>query len=485
MIGAYSTSAPPQESGPSSPRREELAAAPAVSRWREPLFRRVLALVDGATVLLACVLAAVTGQVGEAWLLWAALFLPAWLVLAKVHGLYDHDHRSLRHLTADEVPSLLVWATTGTATLAIGLSATPAGAPAESALVRMWLLVVAGGTVLRACARALWRLMTPPERTLIVGSGPLAVAVRRKLELFPDIHLRLVGTVDEHKLSGSLAHRPFDKIIAEELPAEETVERIVLASTTIDEALIAELAGFCRRTNTRLSVIPPARAMFGTAATLGHVADLPVIEYATWDVARSTMLLKRVFDVVVSSVALVPLAPVLALTALAVRLDSPGPALFLQRRAGAQGVPFRVIKFRTMTPDAEERLGELISLHELEHPMFKLQQDPRVTRFGRFLRRSSLDELPQLINVLKGDMSIVGPRPEQVELVDCYSEEQRFRLEVKPGITGPMQVYGRGELHFDERLAVERDYIENLSLQRDVRILLLTISTVVRGRGAY
>jgi lipopolysaccharide/colanic/teichoic acid biosynthesis glycosyltransferase len=117
--------------------------------------------------------------------------------------------------------------------------------------------------------------------------------------------------------------------------------------------------------------------------------------------------------------------------------------------------------------------------------MFKLQDDPRVTRVGRLLRRTSLDELPQLFDVLKGDMSLVGPRPEQVELVERYTPEQLFRLAVKPGMTGPMQVYGRGQLTFDERLAVERGYVENLSFLRDLRILALTISAVVRGRGAY
>ena len=138
-----------------------------------------------------------------------------------------------------------------------------------------------------------------------------------------------------------------------------------------------------------------------------------------------------------------------------------------------------------MVTNAEERLSEVVSVDDLPAPMFKLVQDPRVTRIGRLLRRTSLDELPQLLNVVKGDMSLVGPRPEQIELVERYRPEHVFRLAVKPGLTGPMQVYGRGELTFDERLAVERDYIENLSLGRDLRILALTLTAVVAGRGAY
>ena len=144
-----------------------------------------------------------------------------------------------------------------------------------------------------------------------------------------------------------------------------------------------------------------------------------------------------------------------------------------------------MLKFRTMVPDAEARLSEVVDLDALEHPTFKLQRDPRVTRIGRFLRRTSLDELPQFLNVLRGDMSLVGPRPEQVELVERYAPEHRVRLDVRPGLTGPMQVYGRGDLGFDERLAVEREYVENLALRRDFRIMLLTLAAVLRGRGAY
>jgi lipopolysaccharide/colanic/teichoic acid biosynthesis glycosyltransferase len=182
---------------------------------------------------------------------------------------------------------------------------------------------------------------------------------------------------------------------------------------------------------------------------------------------------------------LLVLSPLFALIILMIFLDSPGRIVFSQIRAGMDGRRFRMHKFRTMVPDAEARLGELVNFDALTEPMFKLQDDPRVTRVGRLLRRTSLDELPQLFDVLKGDMSLVGPRPEQVELVERYTPEQLFRLAVKPGMTGPMQVYGRGQLTFDERLAVERGYVENLSFLRDLRILALTISAVVRGRGAY
>jgi lipopolysaccharide/colanic/teichoic acid biosynthesis glycosyltransferase len=171
------------------------------------------------------------------------------------------------------------------------------------------------------------------------------------------------------------------------------------------------------------------------------------------------------------------------LIALAIWLEDRGPILFSQRRAGARGKPFLLRKFRTMHVGAERSLDDF--LDQLPEPMFKFREDPRVTRVGRVLRRLSLDELPQLWNLLRGDMSLVGPRPEQLELVERYSPEHRFRLRVKPGLTGPMQVHGRGELTFDERLAVELDYVENLSIGRDLRILALTPVSVIRGTGAF
>jgi lipopolysaccharide/colanic/teichoic acid biosynthesis glycosyltransferase len=225
--------------------------------------------------------------------------------------------------------------------------------------------------------------------------------------------------------------------------------------------------------------------MFGTATHLTHIADLPLLDYNTWDISRTTVALKRVSDVVVGLVVLVVTLPVFALAGVAIVLDSGLPILFRQTRAGESGRPFQMLKFRTMVRDAEARLPELVRFDELADPMFKLKTDPRVTRVGRVLRRTSIDELPQLINVLRGEMSIVGPRPEQLDLVERYAPEHQFRLAVKPGITGPMQVYGRGELTFEERLAVEREYVENLSIARDIRIVLMTLPAVLGKRGAY
>lgn len=195
--------------------------------------------------------------------------------------------------------------------------------------------------------------------------------------------------------------------------------------------------------------------------------------------------IKRTIDIVGSLVGLVLAVPLLAVLAVAIKLTSPGPVFFVQKRVGENGRPFRMIKLRTMVEGAEEMLPALIDLESLHSPAFKLRNDPRVTGVGRFLRRTSLDELPQLWNVLKGEMSLVGPRPEETRVVHLYNDWHRQRLAVKPGITGPMQVNGRADLSLDERVRLELDYIQHYSLWKDLRILARTLVTVVSGRGAY
>jgi exopolysaccharide biosynthesis polyprenyl glycosylphosphotransferase len=444
--------------------------------WRDPLRRRMLAVADVVALVIGSLSLGVAFDADAERAFWAALMLPVWLVFAKLYGLYDRDHTALRHLTVDEIPSILFWTLTATVGTALLLHATPAGGPTFAQGARFWAATATATFLFRGLARFGWRRITKPERLFILGDGPLADAARRKLELFPDIHARAVD--DPRHAMDELLKKP-------ELVLDLQIDRIIVATDSIDEQLIADLVAICRDNGIKLSLVPPAQGMFGTAVRLARVADLPVLEYNTWDVSRSTLFLKRTLDVTVSLAALVVLSPISLLIALLIFLDSPGPLTFSQVRVGMGGRRFRMHKFRTMVTDAEEQLVQLVSFDSLTEPMFKLRDDPRVTRIGRLLRRTSLDEVPQLFNVLKGDMSLVGPRPEQVELVERYTPDQRFRLAVKPGLTGPMQVYGRGQLTFEERLAVEREYVENLSLARDLRILALTAAPVLTGRGAY
>jgi exopolysaccharide biosynthesis polyprenyl glycosylphosphotransferase len=443
----------------------------------------MLAIADFAGVSIALTTIALVSQVRVAALPWCLPLIPAWLLLAKLYGLYDQDQRRVRHLTADELSALASWALVGAIVTTLILSA--AWNFSDSVLVALgiWSITMLSTTLLRTLARALWRRLVPPERVLVIGSGTAAQAIERKLHLFRETHARIVHLIDDERFRAA-DREEIDALFGSESNGTG-VDRIIVATATVDAQQIAELVRACRRGRTKLSVVPPPHAMFGTAVQLEHVAELPMVAYNTWDVPRSTVLLKRVLDIVGSALALVVLTPLLIVAAVAARLDGWGPSLFVQWRAGRDGHPFRMYKLRTMADGAEDRLGELISIAELPEPVFKLRHDPRVTRVGRVLRRTSIDELPQLFNVLRGEMSLVGPRPEQLDLVDRYSPEQRVRLSVKPGITGPMQVYGRGALTFEERLAVEREYIENLSLHRDLRILMLTIAPVLSGIGAF
>jgi exopolysaccharide biosynthesis polyprenyl glycosylphosphotransferase len=449
---------------------------PAADRfWRDVRLRRMLALADVAAGAIASLL--IAGSTARA--MWALALLPGWVLIAKLFGLYDRDQRSIRHLTVDEVPVIAAWVAAGTAMLGLLLPLTPAGPVTFATAAWAWLAGTVAAGVLRGAMRWLWRRTTPLELTAVLGDGELAWAARRKLELFPDMHLRLVAnrslspTGSSHDMAESMR----------ELVAG--LDRLIVAWERVDPELIGQLAGICREEQVKLSVVSPLRGRAGASPRLSEVAELPVLEYDTRDPSRSTTLLKRAFDLVVSATLLVILAPLFPLVALAIKLDSKGPVFFKQLRAGRRGVPFRMYKLRTMVADAEQALSDVVVLEDLEEPMFKLRADPRVTRTGRLLRRLSLDELPQLINVLRGEMSMVGPRPEQIELVERYRPEHAFRLDVKPGMTGPMQVYGRGDLDFAERLAVEFDYVENVSLARDLRILFQTIPVVLRGSGAY
>jgi len=407
-------------------------------------------------------------------------FVPIALLIAKLNGLYDRDHRALRHLTADEVPAILIWAGVTTAIIALLLALLPGEQLSGGAAILFVVVAASFCIALRGVARWAWWRYTPPELIGVVGDAPGLAALRRKLQLFRDMHFDIGAeqTLEEVGPAGRPRTRRLEALA-------EGVDRIVVSSSPTDPELVYELGAICRSRQVKLSVISPLR---GPAAPLPHVArlaDMPILEFNTWDLSRSSLMIKRILDLLVAVVGLSLLALPLSVLAIAIRLDSPGPAFFSQIRAGIGGRPFRMYKLRTMHLGAETDLVGLLDLSTLPEPAFKLSNDPRVTRAGRRLRRLSLDELPQLVNVLLGEMSIVGPRPEQIELVERYSPEERVRLVVKPGITGPMQVSGRGALTFSERLAVELEYVENPSLARDLSIILHTIPAVYRGTGAF
>jgi exopolysaccharide biosynthesis polyprenyl glycosylphosphotransferase len=232
-------------------------------------------------------------------------------------------------------------------------------------------------------------------------------------------------------------------------------------------------------------VVAPAVAdVAGPRISVRPVAGLPLLHVDQPEFAGGRRVAKSVLDRIVACGLLVGLLPVLLLAALAIRLTSAGPVLFRQTRIGRGGQEFRVVKFRTMHRGAEHRLAELAGSNETDGLLFKIHDDPRVTPVGRFLRRTSLDELPQLLNVLRGDMSLVGPRPLPVKDAD-FTGDVRRRLLVRPGITGLWQVTGRSRLSWEDSVRLDLYYVENWSISLDLAILLRTVAAVVRGTGAY
>ena len=259
----------------------------------------------------------------------------------------------------------------------------------------------------------------------------------------------------------------------------------VLSCPEMDGASLRDLAWELEKTGTDLCVAPALMDVAGPRTTIRPVAGLPLLHVDHPELGGAKKLVKSIFDRTTSAAALVLLAPFMVGIALAIRRDDGGPALFRQTRIGKNGRPFTVLKFRTMVPDAEQRKTELVALNDADGVLFKIRNDPRITRTGSWLRRWSLDELPQLINVIKGDMSLVGPRPALPAETAMYASHVRRRLVVKPGMTGLWQVNGRSNLSWDEAVRLDLRYVENWSLALDLQILWKTRTAVMHNTGAY
>jgi exopolysaccharide biosynthesis polyprenyl glycosylphosphotransferase len=449
------------------------------------MLRRLLAAGDWvALVGSLCLVTAATSTTDVATLFWAVLFSPAWILVVKLHGLYDNDHRRIRHSTLDELPSLVSASVLGTLVLDGLLALSPVGPLSPGSAIALGVGTLAGSFVLRGVLRSLWHRLTGVAAGLVIGPAAAVDMVARRVSTHPETRLALVGYLSADDAAATELPRLGSIADISKVAREHEIERVVVTEQEMGELAAERLIEECKAEGLALTFLPQHYGLLGPGIELNRLAELPVLDFRFSDPPRSTVAMKRVMDVVVSAVGLALLSPFLVAIAIAILVDSGRPVFFRQRRAGKDGKPFTMVKFRTMVADAEERLGELVDLEKLDQPAFKIPDDPRVTRIGRVLRRFSIDELPQLIDVLRGDMSLVGPRPEEESVVALYDERQRARLAIKPGLTGPMQVYGRSDLTFEERLAMERDYLDNLSLLTDLALLLRTPRAIVRGEGA-
>jgi len=327
------------------------------------------------------------------------------------------------------------------------------------------------------------------KRVVIVGAGEVGRTVMRTIVARPELGYRVIGFVDDNPDKG---HTDIGRFKAlgplENLPRvleEEKPDEVIITLPWMYHRKIMALVRECDRHNVRARIVPDIFQMSLTQVNLEDLGGVPLISVRPVSISKGALLVKRLVDVTVAALGLVLCAPLFALIALAIRLDSPGPVIFRQTRVGLRGRLFEMYKFRSMHVGAEEQQDMLADLNEADGPIFKIRDDPRLTRVGRIIRRLSLDELPQLVNVLRGEMSLVGPRPPIPSEVEKYQEWHKKRLEAPPGMTGLWQVSGRSRLPFDEMVLLDIYYIENWSLWLDFKILMRTIPKVLLGEGAY
>jgi exopolysaccharide biosynthesis polyprenyl glycosylphosphotransferase len=365
----------------------------------------------------------------------------------------------------------------------------------RSFLLTFFVVVVVGTCLERALMRALLEEVRRKGRNLrnvvIVGCGARGAAVGRQLRQRADLGYLLLGYIDDLEAPDSPSHGGSEKLLGSLEHAEE-----ILAAGEIDEIFVtlpiktyyqriaeiisaAEDLGICVRMPADFFNLEVSRA------EVDDLDGLPIMTMTSPAPSAGPLLLKRGLDVTVAGVALAVLSPLLALAALAIRMDSAGPVFFTQSRIGQGRRRFRMVKFRTMVVDAEARLKEVAHLNECRGAAFKIENDPRITRVGRWLRRLSIDELPQLCNVLVGEMSLVGPRP--LPDRDVQGFDQRWlnrRFSVRPGLTCIWQANGRHNIDFDEWMELDLQYINQWSLGLDFEIMLKTVPAVLRGTGA-
>lgn len=357
----------------------------------------------------------------------------------------------------------------------------------------LWCAIVGLHVFLKLVLQFMRRRGFNLQKVVIYGAGPSGVRTASNLIGQPQAGIRILGFLDDDPslwasqlpCNGTMIPVIGSSNEVGKIVKERDVHEVITALPSSEYQRLKEFLAETASLPINVHIVPDLHDFMSVAAQSEVVWDVPIIAVRQPSIGGFDAAAKRTLDLLLTCLSLLFILPLMLIIAILIKLDSRGPVFFTQERAGLNGKLFKIYKFRTMVTDAEKQLDSLINLEKLDQPMFKISDDPRVTRIGRILRKTSLDELPQLINVLRGEMSLVGPRPEEERIVRMYSYEQRQRLAVKPGLTGPMQVNGRGNLGFEERLTLELNYIKNYSLYRDIELLLQTVPAVLLGKGAY
>ncbi len=419
-----------------------------------------------------------------------AVLIAGSILLAFTFGLYsDGDLLTWASGLSDAPRALaaglvLAWPMLGIAT-ALDL--------AQPALVALVATVSTAGidSVSRALARG-WAHSVVPlrQRTVIVGSGSVADRLVDRLNRHREFGLETIGLVDDdvYRLDGAQRLPTLGSLDQlGEVIDEQEVDRVIIAFSRASHQQLLSCIRVCRDHRVAVDVVPRLFELVDGAQSLNQIGGLPLLSIGAPPLSRASRAAKRALDIAISSLLLTVLSPLLLLIAIAIKVNSRGPVFFRQVRAGRGETEFQLFKFRSMYQDAEQRKAEFEQANEAtDGVMFKIKRDPRITRVGGLLRRTSLDEIPQLVNVLRGEMSLVGPRP--LILKEARHAAQTWharRLDLRPGITGLWQVSGRSDLPFQEMVRFDYQYVSGWSLARDVEILLATIPVVLSGRGAY
>jgi exopolysaccharide biosynthesis polyprenyl glycosylphosphotransferase len=460
---------------------------------RDSIRRRALALADASALIIAYF-----------WL-WLVhpppdpietdipmlVAIPLWIVLNKTLRLYDRDANLIHKSTLNEFPAIVQSISIGTALVYLFGPLIPNVAIHRTNIIIFWVAAIVVTTTARWVARTAVRLRTPSERILIVGSGDVSWMIARKLRAHREYGATVVGYVDAHEengrgllaIEGGVA-RVGDVEDFEDVCRRHDVERVVIAFSTLDHSKLLGLISASKRLHLKITVVPRLFEVIGHGVEIDQVEGMTLLGLRGLTRTNSTLALKRSMDIVGAALMLVVAAPLLAAIAITIKLTSPGPVLFAQRRVGRGNRDFKIYKFRTMVQGADAMKPALAHLNEMDDgPMFKISDDPRITPIGRLLRRMSLDELPQLWNVLRGEMSLVGPRP----LIPSESDQvigwHRARLDLTPGLTGPWQVMGRNAIPFQEMVKLDYLYVAEWSLWNDVKLLVRTLPVVVGRNG--
>jgi exopolysaccharide biosynthesis polyprenyl glycosylphosphotransferase len=420
-------------------------------------------------------------------ILWGVVAVPLMMVLFKLYGLYDRDVKRISYSTVDDLPRLFHATVIGGLILWVYARYSPMRRLDFAEILLFGVNVIVLVTLTRFAIRSTAGRVIGVENALLVGTGQMGQTLVGKLAAHPEYRLNVIGSLSPTEAASETGHSPVPTLGTleqlEQVADLHDVTRVVFSARDIEESELERMLRDCRALTLKASVLPRLADVLGPAVEVDDVEGVTVLGINPPWLPRSSRMLKRAMDVLIAGPLLILASPLLGLMALAIKLDSRGPVLFAQERVGRAGRHFRLFKLRTMVANAEQRRAELLA-DSTDPGWLKLERDPRVTRIGWWLRRLSLDELPQLWNVVRGEMSVVGPRPLIPSEDDHVHGWARGRLDLTPGITGYWQVLGRTRIPFEEMVKLDYLYVMNWSLWEDVRLMLRTLPVVLGGRGA-